>query len=476
MPTATRTRITQDSINELIAKRVDRALKAYDAARNLRIEAEIENDQQDDHVEENVNHGNGNGNGNGNPNGMEGVVGLTRWFKKMETVFYISNCPPRYQLKYATCALLDGALTWWNSHKRTVGVNDAYAMMWKDTVEKYIGGLPNSIQGNVIASEPVRLQDAIRIANNLMGQKLKGYAIMNAENKRRFNSSSRDNHGQQQQPFKRQNVSGQNVARAYTVENNAERKGYARVLPYCSKCRMHHEGLCMVKYGHYRNECPKLRNQNCGNKIGNKTGNNEAKARAYAIGGGGASPDSNVITYTTLLDVIPSTLDTSYAIKLADGRISETNVILRGCTLGLLGHPFDIDLMPVELSSFDVIVGMDWLVKHHAVIVCDERIVRIPYGDKVLIIEGNGCKGGSKSKLSIISCTKTQKYIQMGCPLYLAQVAARRSDDKPEDKPLEDVPIVWDFSEVFPEDLPGLPPTRQVKFQIELVPGAAPIA
>ncbi|GJT90719.1 reverse transcriptase domain-containing protein [Tanacetum coccineum] len=480
MPTATRSGMTQDAINELISKRVEEALKAYDAARNPRTETEMENDQQDDNVKVNGNNGNGNGNGNENPNvnnegvvpvtrertyqdfvkcqplnfkGTEGVVCLTSWFEKMETIFHISNCPPMYQVKYASCTLLDGALTWWNSHKRTVGRDEhgtilaptgivpgiknryqfgtvlvrfryrtgykesvpvrdgtgaAYAMTWKalmklmtevycprneiqkmetelwnltvkgndltaynqrfqeltllctkmvpkeeDQVEKYIGGLPDNIQGNVIAAEPVRLQDAIHIANNLMDQKLNGYTMKNAENKRRFDNNSRDNHGQQQ-PFKRQNVHGQNVARADMVGNHVERRGYTGALPYCSK-----------------NECPKLRNQNRGNKKGNKSGNNEAKARAYAIGGGGANPDSNVVTgtfllnnryatmlfdsgadesfvsttFSSLLDIIPSTLDVSYAVELADGIILETNVILRGCTLGLLGHPFDIDLM-----------------------------------------------------------------------------------------------------------------------------------
>ncbi|GJT00842.1 putative reverse transcriptase domain-containing protein [Tanacetum coccineum] len=283
-----------------------------------------------------------------------------------------------------------------------------------------------------------------------MDQKLKGYAIKNAKNKRRFDSSSKDNRGQQQQPFIRQNVSGQNVARAYTVGNNVERKGYVGVLPYCSKYRMHHEGPCMAKCGnckrvghltrecrtaiaatpqrasvgnqtgntcyecgrpgHYRNESPKLRNQNRENKTENNIGNNEAKARAYAIRGGGATliPTSSRVRSFSIANMLPHT---SYAVELADGRISETNVILRGCMLGLLDHPFDIDLMLVELGSFDVIIGVDWLEKHYTVIVCDERISRIPYGDEVLIIEGDGCKGGSKSKLSIISCTKTHKYI-----------------------------------------------------------------
>ncbi|GKD94306.1 putative reverse transcriptase domain-containing protein [Tanacetum coccineum] len=130
--------------------------------------------------------------------------------------------------------------------------------------------------------------------------------------------------------------------------------------------------------------------------------------------------------------------------------------------------------MLVELGSFDVINGMDWLAKYHALIVCDEKVVRIPYGDEMLIIRGDNCDGGSK--LNIISCTRTQKYIQKRCQVYLAQVTSKKAEDKSEEKRLEDVPIVWEFSEVFPEDFPGLPPARQVKFQIDLVPGAAPVA
>ncbi|GKG18524.1 hypothetical protein Tco_0372822, partial [Tanacetum coccineum] len=102
--------------------------------------------------------------------------------------------------------------------------------------------------------------------------------------------------------------------------------------------------------GHFRKDCPKLRNQNRGNQTRNKNGN---KTRNQT---GGADRSFVSTTFSALLDVAPTTLDTSYAIELADGRISETNIVLRGCTLGLLGHPFDIDLMPVELGSFDVII------------------------------------------------------------------------------------------------------------------------
>nr|GEX70060.1 putative reverse transcriptase domain-containing protein [Tanacetum cinerariifolium] len=130
----------------------------------------------------------------------------------------------------------------------------------EDWVEKFIGGLPNNIQGNVIDAEPTRLQDAVRIANNLMDKKLKGFAVKNERNKRRFDTNHRDNH-------------------------------------------------------------------------------------------------------------------VSYAVELADGRTSETSTVLRGYTLGLLGHPLNIDLIPIDLGSFDIIIGMDWLAKNHAVIVCDEKIV-----------------------------------------------------------------------------------------------------
>ncbi|GKE52970.1 putative reverse transcriptase domain-containing protein, partial [Tanacetum coccineum] len=195
---------------------------------------------------------------------------------------------------------------------------------------------------------------------------------------------------------------------------------------------------------------------------------NEARGKAYVLRGGEANPGSNVVmgmillnnhyasmlfdsgtyrsfvssTFSALLDVIPSTLDVSYVVKLADERVVETNTMLRGCTLGLLGHPFNIDLMLVELGSFDVIIGMDWLANHHLVIVCDEKIVRIPYGDEVLIV----------------------------------RVTKKETEGKSEDKRLEDVPIVRDFAEVFLEDFPGLPRTRQVEFQIDLVPGVAPVA
>ncbi|GKB99800.1 hypothetical protein Tco_0985937 [Tanacetum coccineum] len=132
--------------------------------------------------------------------------------------------------------------------------------------------------------------------------------------------------------------------------------------------------------------------------------------------------------------------------------------------------------MPVKLGSFDVIIGMDWLSMYHAMIAYAEKIVRIPWGNEILIVRGDGSDNGHRSRLNIISYTKTQKYLQKGCHVFLAHVTTKETEDKSKEKRLEDVQIIRDFPEVFPEDLPGLSLTRQVEFQIDLMPGAAHVA
>nr|GFA66607.1 reverse transcriptase domain-containing protein [Tanacetum cinerariifolium]GFA66623.1 reverse transcriptase domain-containing protein [Tanacetum cinerariifolium] len=138
------------------------------------------------------------------------------------------------------------------------------------------------------------------------------------------------------------------------------------------------------------------------NNHGKQGGRNNAPARVYVVGRAGTDPNANVVT------------DHCYDVELADGRIIGLNTILRGCTLNLLNHPFNIDLMPIELGSFDAIIDMDWLAKYQAVIVCAEKIVRIPWGNKTLIIHGDGSNQGNVTRLSIISCTKTEKYDKKG--------------------------------------------------------------
>ncbi|GJR98422.1 putative reverse transcriptase domain-containing protein [Tanacetum coccineum] len=169
-----------------------------------------------------------------------------------------------------------------------------------------------------------------------------------------------------------------------------------------------------------------------------------------------------------LFDNEPERISASYEVELADGRIASTNTVLKGCTLNLVNHLFKIDLMPIELGAFDVIIGMDWLADNDAVIICGKKEVHIPIKNRTLVVKGDS----NSSRLKVISCIKARKYIERGCHLLLAHVTEKEKSEKR----LEDVPVICDFPEVFPDDLPGLPPSRQVEFKIDLVPGAAPVA
>nr|GEZ98159.1 hypothetical protein [Tanacetum cinerariifolium] len=390
-------------------------------------------------------------------------------------------------------------------------------------IEKYIGGLPAMSHGSVVASKPKTMQEAVEIATELMDKKIRTFAEREIASKRKFENTSRNTQNQQQQSNKRPNT-----GRVYTTASG-EKKQYGGSKPLCAKCNYHYDGPCAPKcqghwirtettcyecgvQGHFKSECPKLKNNNnhgnqggrnnaparrgigsgqksgcheCGvqghfrrecpklknnNNQGNQGGRNNAPDRVYAVGRAGTDPDANVVTgtfllnnqyasflfdtcadrsfvsttFSTQINITPSTLDHCYDVELADGRIIGLNTILRSCTLNLLNHPFNIDLMPVELGSFDGIIGMDWLAKYQAIIACAEKIVRIPWGNKTLIIH------------------TIEHHFEV--------------EDKSKEKRLEDVPVVRDFPEVFPEDLPGLPPIRPVEFQIDLVPGAAPVA
>ncbi|GJU84364.1 putative reverse transcriptase domain-containing protein [Tanacetum coccineum] len=132
--------------------------------------------------------------------------------------------------------------------------------------------------------------------------------------------------------------------------------------------------------------------------------------------------------------------------------------------------------MPVELGSFDIIIGMDWLRRCHVVIVCDEKLVQVPYRNETLTFCGNESSNGRESRLTVISCSKAQDYMAKGCQVFLAHISIKKEEDKSEGKQIKDVPIVRDFPKVFPKDFPGLPPARPVEFQIDLIPGVAPVA
>ncbi|GJY78746.1 hypothetical protein Tco_0484547 [Tanacetum coccineum] len=207
--------------------------------------------------------------------GTEGVVGLNQWLEKMELVFHISGCAVENQVKFATCTLLGATLTWWNGHVRTLGHDAAYAMtwgtfkkklsdkycpngeikkleieLWNLKIDKYIGGLPDNIHGNVMSARPKTLDFAIELANDLMDQKLRTYAERQNENKRKADDSSRNNHQQQ---------SHKSVVQAYDV-GSGEKKPYGGSKPM--------------------SDCPVLKNQGT-----------KARGMVYTLGGGETNQD-----------------------------------------------------------------------------------------------------------------------------------------------------------------------------------------
>ncbi|GJY40733.1 putative reverse transcriptase domain-containing protein [Tanacetum coccineum] len=172
------------------------------------------------------------------------------------------------------------------------------------------------------------------------------------------------------------------------------------------------------------------------------------------------------ISLASMLNIPPITIDTFYDIEMAEGNLVSTNTVIQGATLTLLNQPFEIVLMPIKLGSFDVIVGMDWSSKYHARIICDEKIVHIPIDGETLIIRGDR----SKTRLSLISSIKSKRYISRGCQVFIAQVMENKSDKKR----LADIPVVREFLEVFREDLPGLPPVRQLADRGFIRPSTSP--
>ncbi|GJY32976.1 putative reverse transcriptase domain-containing protein [Tanacetum coccineum] len=327
-----------------------------------------------------------------------------------------------------------------------------------DKIEKYVGGLPEMIHGSVVASKLKTMQDAVEIATELMDKKIRTFAERQTESKRKFEDTSRNTQNQQQQQNKRQNT-----GRAYTA-GTGEKKQYGGSKPLCSKCNYHHDGPCAPRC-HKCNKVSHLARDyrstatanNANNQRGTgSVGGGNALAKVYAVGHAGTNPDSNIVTgmfllnnryasilfdtgadrsfvstsFSSQIDITPTALDYYYDIELADGRIIGLNTIHRGCTLNIPNHPFNIDLMPVELGSFDAIIGMDWLVKYQAIIVCAEKIVHIPWGNETLIVHGDGSNRGNEARLHIISYTKTQEYKLKGCLVFLANVTTKEMEDE----------------------------------------------
>ncbi|GJX29623.1 putative reverse transcriptase domain-containing protein [Tanacetum coccineum] len=316
--------------------------------------------------------------------GTEGVVGLTQWFEKMESVYSISNYTVACQSQICTCTLQGIFSNGGTPHVKTILLKPAHAMPWRDNEKDFMS--------DTILSRVRKLETGVRNVEFGRLTTKEGWITMTRAN------------NQISAPSKRQNT-----GKSFMATGNGDRKPYGGPKPLCSKCNYHHEGPCAPKcskcnrFGHLGRDCRSPPNVNTG-----------ANQRACFECG-------------------------------AQGHFKKDCPKLKN-------NNNNRDLMPVELGSFDVIIGMDWLAKYHAVIVCAEKIVRIPFGDEILIVHGDGSSNKHGTRLNII---------------YVRHVKGETSDD---------VPVVKNFLMSFPEDWGLHPLDKKMEFRTRVVPGATPVS
>ncbi|KAI3796915.1 hypothetical protein L1987_39602 [Smallanthus sonchifolius] len=328
-------------------------------------------------------------------------------------------------------------------------------------IELYIGGLVPQIQSMVTSSNPATIQQTIRLAHKFeptknfnqstsSGQNQGGYAGKSPKcNKCNFHHFGFCNRCQRCGKI---GHAAKDCRGELQTKQPFQQPGSTRG---CFECG---------KEGHIRKNCPQLKKRGNGNhnpnhnKNGNggnngNGGGNGAKGRAFVLGSGEARYDHNVVTgkflvnnyfasvlfdtgadrsfiskkFSNMIKGTSYLLEDKYTIEIADGQIIEATHILKGCKLELVTHTFDIDFMSVILGSFDLIVGMDWLSKNQAEIICHEKIVRIPLpSGETLSVQGERVS----AVMGIISFMKAQKYLRKGHTAILALVAEQPSEEE----------------------------------------------
>ncbi|GKA77818.1 putative reverse transcriptase domain-containing protein [Tanacetum coccineum] len=282
-------------------------------------------------------------------------------------------------------------------------------------VNAYIRGLTDNIKGEVTSSNPVDLNEAICMAHKLMEQKSQ------ARNERILEGKKR----------KWESFQSGNISAMVTAPTDEK-------LPLCERCFTLHVGSCTIKC----HKCGKVRHKSSKKKLekyvvelmlkdAEPKGPNVVTGmfllnNHYASVLFDSSFDRSFMNtrFSSLLDIKPTKIEDSYEVELADRRVVSINTVLKCCNLNLVNHIFKINLMPIKLGTFDIIIGMDWLVKHDAIIVCGKKVVRIPYGNKTLIVKGD--KG--VPRLKFICCIKARKYIERGVARITTVEASRVSN------------------------------------------------
>ncbi|GKA63295.1 putative reverse transcriptase domain-containing protein [Tanacetum coccineum] len=417
--------------------------------------------------------------------GKGGVVVLTRWIEKMENIHTLSQkvaismswndfkfmmiqefCPSHEMQK------LESEL--WN-HAMVGAGHAAYTDRFHELarlvphlvtpksrmIERYVYGLAPQIRRMVAATEPKTMQKVVQISGALTNEAVRNGSIKKVEKRGNVGETSKDKNGRDDNKRTR-------TGNVFATTVNPVRRENMGTWSKCTTCNSYHApgGPCRTCFNcnrpsHLVKDCRGVpRNVNpvnarnpivracyeCGST-------NHVNARNLIVRAcyecGSTDHVRSWILGNRLGGLEPSELGFKYEIKIASGRLVEIDKVIKGCKLQIEGHVFDIDLIPFQHRSFDVIIGMDWLSNYKAEIICHEKVVRIPLPDgKVLRVVGERLEEKARLLMSA----------------------------KASDKKQEEIVMVRDFPEVFPDDLSGLPPIREIEFQIELIPRATPVA
>ncbi|KAJ0477035.1 putative nucleotidyltransferase, Ribonuclease H [Helianthus annuus] len=381
-------------------------------------------------------------------------------------------------------------------------------------IARFIGGLEPAIKASVKASRPTTFRSVtdLSLSLTLDAVRLRAQKSKEAEKRKREDDTSRKS-------GKKHRGNGEGKR-----GSEAKKEGQADGRPYCKVCKKPHSGKCRFASSsqsqqrtppcglckskeHKTVECKKIKDTTCFNcnekghiksncpKYAKKAEETKkTNARVFRLDAKEAVKDDNVLTGTflvnnifarvlfdsgadksfvdqkfcQLLNMPIKTLDLNYEVELADGTIETVSTILEGCEISIRNHSFPLSLLPFKLAGFDIVLGMDWLSHNQAQIICGKRqiVLKTPSGES-LTIRGDTHYGLPED----VSMLKASRCLNRGCVIYMAQVII----EEPKPK-IEDLPVISEYPEVFPEELPGLPPDRQVEFRIDIIPGAAPIA
>ncbi|GJR16396.1 putative reverse transcriptase domain-containing protein [Tanacetum coccineum] len=402
-----------------------------------------------------------------NPKEYDGkgcAIVLTRWIEKIESVHDMSGCSIDQKVKYTAGSFVE--LLSSMSMQKLESDSCGFTPMVRAGLLPYNDRFHELASCVWIATKPKTMQKAVQISGALTDEAVRNESIKKVEKRGNVEEPSKDRSG-------RDDNKRTKTGNVFATTVNPVGRENTGTWPKCTTCNSYHVpgGPCRTCFNcnyprHLARDCRGVpRNVNpdiarnptiracyeCGStdhlrsaytRLNRARGLEENRPNQFVANNGGQGRRNQGNQARGLK---PSDLGFRYEIEIASGQLVEIDKVIKYCKLEIEGHVFDIDLIPFGHGSFDVIIGMDWLSNYKAEIVCHEKVVRIPLPDgKVLRVLGERLD----EKVRFLMGVKKQ----------------------------EEFVVVRDFPEVFPDDLSGLPPIREIKFRIELIPGATPVA